>query len=529
MKMTLSLILLAALLCGTAAFGASAPSAYVPPAKDEAVRAAAIYALPPAWVEACLSGGYPTFVFAEYAGANAELEKSARETSPLIIATGFETALEGAAFFGGGMPDNGQWVFVGAVQSLDATAVRLLVDLRGLGPEDTAWVVAPDALRAHGPFTAADHVEGGRWLPTIFGETAVLIVRTPVNAPPALDVLACSHFFTDFMDAGKFDCPIEAACPTEDGFQDATTAVGMLIIPIGSGQGQCSGALIATVDPVPLEPYFLTANHCFSSGTPPVQNVQVIWDYRAANCDGSGVPNRNTRPTSAGSAYLAKSGAYDGFLLELQSVPPGDLGRLWLGWTTRPPVVGEAVACIHHPAGKPLKASFGRVTNVGVNTGLGDNQTRVNWREGITEQGSSGSPLLLRDQGFQIIGMLSNGNTHNCATPDNNIDNYASFRDFFPAIRCYLVDGEQCEDLPEPSWCPAKAAFEGDPLALAHLRAFRDRVLASNETGRRITAAYYAAAPALARWVRASSVNRTLFAAAATPFVHWGAALEVRH
>ena len=420
-----------------------AASAYVPPAPDAAVRKAAVYPQPEETVAGWLKGGYPAFVYGDFAGRNAALAKAAAEKGvALEVAVNMPVDLAGAGFFGAPRFDGVAYVFAGAVESLDATAIRLQVDLAGLDEGDELYVVAPDVNRPFGPYTAADAVDGGRWLPTIFGESAVLVVRSAKSDFPALRILAYAHFYHDFLGerakATEFDCPVNVACVTETGYQNATSAVGLLIIPVGGGQGLCSGSLLNNPYTLPLEPYFLTANHCFGT-RPAVANIEVKWDYRAANCDGTGVPSLNSVPASDGKTYLAHSDPYDGEFIELDSVPTGDYGRMYLGWDIDARSVGEHVAGIHHPAGEPMKGAFGDITAIHVDTFLGNNQNRVQWDDGITKGGSSGSPLLLRDEDFVVVGMLSSGTLHNCLTPEANTDNYASFRDFYPDIECYIA------------------------------------------------------------------------------------------
>ena len=485
--------------------GQRGASAFVPPASDAAVRKAAVYAVPEETVAGWLAGGYPSFVYGDYAGQNAALEKSAVEKGvALEVAVNTPVDLTGVGFFGEPQYDGAAFVFVGAIESIDATAIRLLVDLSGLDEGDELYAVAPDVNRPFGPYTAADAIEGGRWLPTIFGESVVLVVRSATPDFPALTVLEYAHFYHDFAGeaakATEFDCPVNVACVNIAAYQDATTAVGLLIIPLSGGQGLCSGALLNNPSTVPFEPFFLTANHCFGT-RPAAGNLDVKWDYRAMNCDGTGVPSLNGVPSSSGLTYLAHSDTYDGEFIELESVPTGDFGRMYLGWDSGSRSAGERVAGAHHPAGEPMKGAFGDITNTNVDTFIGNNQNRVQWDDGITKGGSSGSPLLLRDDGFVVVGMLSSGNVHNCLTPEENFDNFASFRDFFPYIACYLTADQPCEEGNSGGLCPAEKVLQDNPGALAALRQFRDDVLMKSTPGRVFVDAYYAAAPYIVAWM----------------------------
>lgn len=466
------------------------------------------------------------FVFDERAGANEVLKSRFEAETPLRIADGYYVGLDSAALFEEGARDGDVNAFVVRVASQDATAIRLLVDLSALGAEDEVWVADPDAERAFGPYGAADARDGGRWLPTIIGDTALVVVRTPDEDCPLIEIIDVSHFFIDLAKA-VFPCPIEADCVSDTAYREVSTGVGLLIIPaVGGGQFQCSGALLNNPDTAELENYLLTAHHCFPSSADADQ-MEVFWDYRASACDGSGVPDLNTVPRSEGAENLAESSTFDGQFLRLDNVPVGARGRAWLGWDTRDPVIGDEIAGAHHPSGNPLKAAFGTVTEVDVDTFLGDDQTEVHWDEGITEQGSSGSPLMFDNIGFRVLGMLSNGPVHDCANPPQNRDNFSAFRRFFPQIQCYLLAGRDCEG---ERWrlrdCLAKAAFGEGAAEVDALRALRDKWLAKSEVGKRLINAYYTASPVLAGWIESSPAARGIFIASAAPLIRMGRSLQ---
>ncbi|MFP4502781.1 MAG: CFI-box-CTERM domain-containing protein [Candidatus Hydrogenedentota bacterium] len=520
----LLMVFVSAVVAG-GAWAAEAPGVSVPAPKDPAVLKAALSPIAPELVADALATNYPVFVYGDYAGKNHALAKSSADASPPQVAVNAPLGGQSGAMFSTGMQQGESWVFMCGVQSLDATAMRVQVTLDALEPGESVWMVAPQANRSFGPYTAADAVEGGRWLPTVLGEEAVVMLRSSAPDMPEVTITQYAHFYADFGTQRKLPCPLHVACVEDAAFEDATKAVGILIIPVTAGQALCSGALINNPDTVYFEPYFITAEHCFPNRVNAAQ-VEVRWDYLAANCDGSGVPDMDSVPQSAGRAVLARNSTLDGVLLELESVPIGHRGRTWLGWDTGVLTADADVAGIHHPANsgtgsEPMKGALGTIQQVGVNFSLGKYQTEVQWDEGITKQGSSGSPLLMGDSELKVVGMLSSGTVHDCATPEQNLDYFASLREFFPEIGCYLEGDTPCAPS-SGAVCPAKAAFTEDPEALAGLRAFRDQVLAANTWGRELVDAYYRAAPTLARMVAASPANRRLFAMAAQPFAAWG-------
>lgn len=502
---------------------------YVPPSKS----AGANESIPADEVAAYLGQPFSQHIFSEYQGWNDALAAKAAESGPACqVAEGYAIGLEAGRVFDAGFADDSYRTFLAAITSTDALAVRLLVDLSGLVAGQEAWVLDPTADRAFGPYSNRD---GRHWLPTILGDTAVLMLRSPDGSLPSLQLEALSHFFVSLEKSltPGFTCPIHAACETDSTFQKVSTGVGMLIIPDGYGQVQCTGTLLNNPNTAERDPYMITANHCVS-GTVDASQIEVCWDYRAASCAGGGVPVLSTVPRSAGIELLKTNATLDGAFFTVGEVPIGAYGRAWLGWDTRTPVVGEAVFGAHHPQGTPMKIAEGTVTEINVNACLDwlcnkpvSNQTKVHWDQGITEAGSSGSPLFFGDGTFRVFGMLSNGTVHDCNNPAQNIDNFASFRHFFSEISTYLTTTEPYvpPDSPPTTTCPSKAAFGSNSAAVKYLRAFRDTVLTKSAMGRRATRAYYSAAPSLAYAVRESAVFRSVFVIAATPFAALGARL----
>ncbi len=523
-----SALVLGILAAGSAA-GEYADFVYVAP--ETTGKSAASAAMPRDAVQAWLQQDYPSRVFTAFEAKNGELAANAENPS-LEVASGFPLDLNTEDLFGAGFQEGDEWVFLAGITSLDAHALRLLVDLSGLQAGDELWLLSPSGPGAHGPFAAA---QTAQWLPTVEGDTAVLMLRTAAPAPPSLRLQGLSHFFVPLgAQAKATPCPTPVACETSSAGQKVSTGIAMLIIPSGLGQFQCTGALInnpATADT--LESLILSANHCFSGEVDATQ-VDVIWDYRAENCAGENPPALADVPRSTGESILAQDSVLDGAFLQLSgAVPNGTYGRAWLGWDTRTPVLNDQVVVLHHPSGTPMKISYGHVTAVSVNSCLDvlcshpvKYQTEAHWDAGITESGSSGSPLLFANVNYRVCGMLSNGNAQTCGAAAYNYDNFSSFRDFFAEIACHLTPATPCSDPLPTSACPAKSAFGPGSSEVAQLRSFRDKRLMGSASGRFVAGLYYQAAPAMARTVERSPLAREVFKAAAMPFVALGARAE---
>ncbi len=423
------------------AHGESADYIYVPPVKSLAETSSPVNT---ATLDAMLDGDYPQFVIDTYAGQNSAL-KHANVKRELQVGAGIELDWTGTDFFGAPTQDGNTFHWRTALTSVDATALRLKVDLSHLRPNETLWIVDVEGRYPLGPYTLTDAESDGQWLPTTIGDTVVVWVSSPAKSTPDITVLMASHYYESPVTKGTNPCPLPADCITDTSLQEVSTAIGRLSITDDRGTSAlCSGALINNGTTEELESYFLTADHCFQDypGTIFASALEVIWDFRANGCNGVEPAGTDFAqlPRSVGSAFLGNSATIDGMLLKLGSVPNGTRGRAWLGWDTRTPNAGERVVCLHHPAGTAMKESIGTVSRIEVDTNFGQNQTTMSWSEGITEGGSSGAPSMFNNGQFRIFGMLSNGNFQSCRGAGERLDQYSSFRDFFVQIGGFLVD-----------------------------------------------------------------------------------------
>lgn len=510
-------------LLATSATAFEAPAAHrLPDAASQKALQAHLHPLAPEVVARHLARSYPTVRYGDYAGQAAFLKAQSADSPALEVAAGLPIQLAAADIFGKPAFDGASYQWLGAIASQEALALRVQVSLWELAEDERLWVLDPQTGQSFGPFTAVDDAGEGLWLPTIMGDTVTLLLESPRPVLPALEASTLSHFYeSPFPKQSKQTCPENADCDTRPAVQDASTGVGLMrVTRPGGSTGLCSGSLLNNPDTEIFEPLFLTANHCFGSGAG-AGGVEVVWDFRTSGCAGA-PPNQTLLPRSRGLRFLGVSTQFDVQLIELNTVPSGDRGRTYLGWSTRAPIINEPVLGIHHPRGTTMKLSRGFVDRIS-STSFGRNQTRVSWDTGITEGGSSGSPLLFVNTGLTVTGVLSNGNQQSCSSDAERIDFYSSFRDFFPQVACHLTADQPCTGGNVGAIdCPAKSAFGEDSEMLMSLRQFRDQMLMPHAWGREWVAAYYAQAPQMAAAVSQSSEARKLFIAMATPFAWLG-------
>jgi hypothetical protein len=105
--------------------------------------------------------------------------------------------------------------------------------------------------------------------------------------------------------------------------------------------------------------------------------------------------------------------------------------RFFCGWTAARQPVSEAIVGVHHPNGGQMRISYGTLT------GVDGSFHEVQWSDGVTAPGSSGSPLFNPQK--QVIGQLYGGSS-SCANP-SGLDEYGRFDRTYTSISQYLGAG----------------------------------------------------------------------------------------
>ena len=239
------------------------------------------------------------------------------------------------------------------------------------------------------------------------------------------------------------DCNYDARCPVDpyvgglSAWDDQIRSVAMIVT---NGSGICTGALInnSCNDGTP---YFLTANHCLGGGTGNWL-FRFNWDVPEGDPGMSCATTANT-PTSfnnssnydqttlTGATILVSGTQADHALLLLDNMTVTDATNwnlFYAGWSnddTESAV--NAVTGIHHPSGdiKKICRAYenGGADNIHHANAAGAAVWYMDaWDEGVTEPGSSGSPLF--DQNGRIIGQLYGGSAACQGTSANGYDYY---------------------------------------------------------------------------------------------------------
>ena len=184
-------------------------------------------------------------------------------------------------------------------------------------------------------------------------------------------------------------------CPSGSDWQTEKKAVALIT---NGGFAVCTGALVNNTAEDGT-PYFLTANHCL--GNP--NNWVYYFNHESSTCSGSTGP---TNQSVSGGTLLVNSGSSDVALIELSSTPPASFNVEYAGWDASGTGPTSAVG-IHHPSGDVKKICFENNAPYTSTAGGAQVWWISAWEDGVTEPGSSGSPLF--DQNHRIIGQLYGG------------------------------------------------------------------------------------------------------------------------
>ncbi len=220
------------------------------------------------------------------------------------------------------------------------------------------------------------------------------------------------------------NCNLDVDCSIGDDWSDLKDhnkrSAGILL---SGGSGFCSGALINNTENDGT-PYFLTANHCYSN--PASWAFRFGWISPNTVCATSAnSSNGPTNMTISGASLRARDAGSDFALVEINQNIPAEWDRVYAGWD-RSGNTPDFTVGIHHPSGDVMKVCRDndqpiQAVNAGAQTweitGLGSG-----WELGVTEPGSSGSPLF--DPEGRIIGQLFGGAAACSGTVDNNAYDY---------------------------------------------------------------------------------------------------------
>ncbi len=317
---------------------------------------------------------------------------------------------------------NGDRIWQLDVRSSGAISINLAFSSFYLPDGAKLFVYSPDHTQILGAFTSAnnyqDHYFGTDF---IYDDEVIVEYDEPANVSGqgTFTLFRVTHGYKNVFnmmkalgDAGN--CINNVNCPQYSAWGNQKRSAVCLV---SGGSEFCSGSLVNNTSNDGT-PYILTANHC---GT-----ADGTWVFRF-NWEGPGCPNPASNPASqsiSGGTPVANRAGSDFDLCRMSSVPPSNFNVFYAGWD-HSGTPATSVTCIHHPSGDIKKLS--QANNAVTASTYSNAQTwRIGqWTDGVTEGGSSGSPLF--DQNKRIIGQLYGGSSACGASAANLNDDYGRF------------------------------------------------------------------------------------------------------
>jgi hypothetical protein len=300
--------------------------------------------------------------------------------------------------------------------------------------------------------------DGEFWSDIVPGDSVIIAFEPAPDAAstgaPPFQISQVSHRIkkltakaADNAPSAAASCNLDVTCYPD--YNDPASAVALMIFESDGSSYECTGSLVSSSSQ-PALPFFLTANHCISDATE-ARSLIAIFKYQTPSCGGI-PPSLSSLPRVTGASFVAGQPMElgDFSLLQLTAFPNTDVKLL--GWISNELTNNAQVTGISHPTGDYKRIAFGERTrdvNIRFDDGSSmpsDKGYQVSWLQGVTQSGSSGSPLLAAMDGKQYLtGTLSAGpdvdddnSAQVCRTRNLNAS-YGRFSVAFPYLEPFLT------------------------------------------------------------------------------------------
>jgi hypothetical protein len=306
---------------------------------------------------------------------------------------------------------NGDKIWQLVVVCKNALTINLTFSQTTIPSGNELYVYNPSKDFILGKFTASHLYNGELGTELVPGEMTIVEYFVPKESSIGnVNICTVTHGYrtpNEFLlkaFGGSGACNVNVNCPEGAAWTQQRNSVVMLV---SGSNGFCTGALINnTLNDG--KPYVLTANHCYSNPA----NWIFRFQWESTSC-----LNPSTSPTfqSLSGAVLRAQGTPSDFCLVeitgglVNGTVPAAYTPYFSGWDNTETISPSAV-CIHHPSGDIKKIAI--ENNALISTSFGGSPSNshwgvLSWDLGVTEPGSSGSPLF--NQNRRIIGQLHGG------------------------------------------------------------------------------------------------------------------------
>lgn len=326
------------------------------------------------------------------------------------------------------------------IVSPDAKGLSFVFDRFVLGSGSTFNVYGINGKPAYEQLTAANNQEHKtQHIELCEGSELTLVLTTTNKKENTISLNRIFHIYRGIhgpeKDYGQSEsCEVNVNCsPAGDDWQDEKRGIARVLLVIGNEEGYCSGSLVNNLAS-DCKPYFLTAQHCgVGASTSDFNQWRFFFAYESPGCSNSN-PGTPSSKRIEGCVQIANSlgvtsqaiTSSDFLLLQLGTLATENavitklkssaINAYWNGWDAHNMAATGGVG-IHHPEGdiKKISTFSGTLASTNYSPGASNTHWRVQWTPntngyGVTEGGSSGSPIFNLNSGSsRIIGTLSGG------------------------------------------------------------------------------------------------------------------------
>lgn len=319
--------------------------------------------------------------------------------------------------------ESGEKVWYLRIRSEGAKSLNIIFSHYSLLEGEKVFVYDNLMQSVRGPFTWLNNKEKGSLaVMPVVGEE--IIIEYHMKTPSGNNRMTVGQVAHDYIGVVGQDqskdiyygnsqpCNVDINCDSGEEWQVEKNSV-VRIIAGGTELG--TGFLVNNTKGENI-PFVITANHVMRTPEHAVNSLYVF-RYESPYCDG---PDGLTDYTLSGAEMMAEDVSTDFTLVRLDVFPPVIYKPYMAGWDVRYVIPANTVT-IHHPSGDVKKISTDNdspVIDTFQDLYLNGFWKVLQWDEGTTEGGSSGSPLF--NQNHRIVGLLTGGE----AVCGNSVNDY---------------------------------------------------------------------------------------------------------
>ena len=312
------------------------------------------------------------------------------------------------------------------IRSTGAFSLNLILNQFKLPEGARLFLISSSTGEIKGAYTSVNNTDSKILaIEPVSGDELIVQYEEPVNVAFRGEFLITkiAHDFIGITGDGihrplgiSGSCNRNVNCDLANGDENNRDAICRIII---EGTEICSGSMVNNTA-MNSTPYLLTAYHCIGSETQAESSV-FLFNYEMPYCSLSNPStDGDVSHTLSGSSLKASFDSLDFALLQLNNIPPYYFHPYLAGWN-RNNTAPTSSSCIHHPQGDIKKVSLDRSSAVSNSFNSSYRPKAfwniLKWDVGVTEAGSSGSPLF--DQNNELVGTLTGGSA-TCSLPTND-------------------------------------------------------------------------------------------------------------